>query len=92
MNTMIVRSDIQARQIRHFLKAHVRYGRGVMDALCFDSKTVQEVEEPEGGGLKVSLPASTTQTSVVIRGTRSTFAQEILTGQQHRLTADEPSV
>jgi uncharacterized OsmC-like protein len=38
----------------------------------------------------VSLPALMTQTSVVIRGTGSTFAQEIVTGQQHRLTADEP--
>jgi len=30
--------EIQARQIRHFLKADVRYGRGVMDGLCCDPK------------------------------------------------------
>jgi len=36
----------------------------------------------------VSLPSST-QTSVVIRGTGSAFAQEIVAGQ-HRLKADEP--
>jgi uncharacterized OsmC-like protein len=38
----------------------------------------------------VSLPSSTTQTSVVIRGTGSGFAQEIVVGQ-HRFNADEPS-
>jgi putative redox protein len=37
----------------------------------------------------VSLPSSSTQTSVVIRGTGSGFAQEIVAGQ-HRLKADEP--
>jgi uncharacterized OsmC-like protein len=37
----------------------------------------------------VSLPSATTQTSVVIRGTGSGFAQEIVAGQ-HRLKADEP--
>jgi uncharacterized OsmC-like protein len=37
----------------------------------------------------VSLPSSSTQTSVVIRGTGSAFAQEIVAGQ-HRLKADEP--
>ena len=37
----------------------------------------------------MSLPSSTTQTSVVIRGTGSGFAQEIVAGQ-HRLKADEP--
>lgn len=36
----------------------------------------------------MSLPSST-QTSVVIRGTGSAFAQEIVAGQ-HRLKADEP--
>jgi putative redox protein len=36
----------------------------------------------------VSLPSSSTQTSVVIRGTGSGFAQEIVAGQ-HRLKADE---
>jgi catalase len=39
--------DIQARQIRHFLEADVRYGRGIMDGLCCEPKTVQEIEEPE---------------------------------------------
>jgi catalase len=43
-----VSREIQARQIRHFLKADVRYGRGVMDGLCCDPKTVREVEETEG--------------------------------------------
>ena len=43
-----VSREIQARQIRHFLKADVRYGRGVMDGLCCDPKAVREVEEPEG--------------------------------------------
>jgi len=37
----------------------------------------------------VSLPSSTTQTSVVIRGTGSGFAQEIVAGQHH-FEADEP--
>jgi hypothetical protein len=43
-----VSRKIQARQIRHFLNTDVRYGRGVMDGLCCDPKTVQKVEETEG--------------------------------------------
>jgi len=46
-----VSREIQARQIRHFFKADVRYGRGVMDGLCCDPQTVEEVEE-RGGVLK----------------------------------------
>jgi len=34
-----VSREIQARQIRHFLKADVRYGRGIMDGLCCDPKS-----------------------------------------------------
>jgi catalase len=40
--------EIQARQIQYFLKADVRYGRGIMDGLCCEPKTVREIEEPEG--------------------------------------------
>jgi catalase len=40
--------EIQARQIRHFLKADVSYGRGVMDGFCCDPKAIREIEEPEG--------------------------------------------
>ncbi|HEX4227885.1 MAG TPA: catalase [Bryobacteraceae bacterium] len=43
-----VSREIQARQIRHFLKADMRYGRGIMDGLCCDPKLVQDVEEHEG--------------------------------------------
>jgi catalase len=43
-----VSREIQARQIRHFAEADVRYGRGVMEGLCCDPKTVQEMREPEG--------------------------------------------
>jgi catalase len=39
--------DIQARQIRHFLKADVRYGRGVMDGLCCDAKSIVPEKMPE---------------------------------------------
>jgi catalase len=42
-----VSRGIQARQIKHFLKADVRYGRSVMDGLCCDPKALLHVEEPE---------------------------------------------
>ncbi len=43
-----VSREIQGRQIRHFMKADVRFGRGLMDGLCCDPKTVLEMDEPEG--------------------------------------------
>jgi uncharacterized OsmC-like protein len=39
----------------------------------------------------VSLPSPAIQTSVVVRGTGSEFAQEIIVGK-HRLTSDEPFI
>jgi catalase len=48
MSMKSVSREIQARQIRHFLKADARYGRGIMDGLCCDPKLVQDVEDAEG--------------------------------------------
>jgi len=48
MNMKNVPREIQARQMRHFLTADVRYGRGVMDGLCCDPQTIEQLEEPEG--------------------------------------------
>jgi catalase len=43
-----ISEEIQTQQIKHFLKADVRYGRGVMEGLCYDRQTLAEVAEPEG--------------------------------------------
>jgi hypothetical protein len=40
--------QIVARQIKHFLKADLRYGHGVMDGLYWNPKLVLDVEETEG--------------------------------------------
>jgi catalase len=48
MSMKSISREIQARQIRRFLKADTRYGRGIMDGLCCDPKLVRDVEETEG--------------------------------------------
>jgi hypothetical protein len=47
MSMKSVPREIQARQIRHFLKADVRYGLGVMEGLCCDPKSIVPEEMPE---------------------------------------------
>jgi catalase len=47
MSMKSVPREIQARQIRHFLKVDVRYRRGVMEGLCCDPKRIVPEGMPE---------------------------------------------